>query len=148
LIAFAIIWALLMTQGIFHPEVRVDTVNRAGAAAGQLQQGDRILSIDGKPGWAPNLNDTETTRRQVALRAAVDKHRCPGGTTAGCVATSPATVVVQRGEERVTLRIRPHYVPAARAMLLGITYAQRNEDIGPVRGAGLAVSQMWGVTKA
>jgi regulator of sigma E protease len=147
-IAFAIIWALLFSQGIFHPDISVNTVDRAGAAAGQLQPGDRVLSIDGKPGWAPNLGDTETTRRQLALRAAVDKHRCAGKTTAGCVATTPATVVVQRGEERVTLRIRPHYVAAARAMLLGITYAQRNEDIGPVRGAGLAVSQMWGVTEA
>jgi regulator of sigma E protease len=148
LIAFAIIWALLMSQGIFHPDIRVDTVDRAGAAAGQLQPGDRVLSIDGKPGWAPNLGDTETTKRQLALRAAVDKHRCAGQTTAGCVATTPATVVVQRGEQRVTLHIKPHYVPAARAMLLGITYDQRSEDIGPVRGAGLAVSQMWQVTEA
>ena len=33
-------------------------------------------------------------------------------------------------------------------MLLGITYDQRTEDVGPVRGAGLAVSQMWQVTEA
>jgi regulator of sigma E protease len=147
-IAFGIIWVLLLSQGIFHPDIRVDTVDRAGAAAAQLQPGDRVLSIDGKPGWAPNLSDTETVRRQVALRAAVDKHRCPGKATAGCVASTPATVVVQRGEQRLTLRIRPHYTPAARAMLLGITYAQRNEDIGAARGAGLAVSQMWDVTGA
>ena len=48
----------------------------------------------------------------------------------------------------MTLRIRPHYTPAARAMLLGITYDQRSEDIGPGRGAGLAVTQMWQVTEA
>jgi regulator of sigma E protease len=147
-IAFAIIWALLISQGIFHPDIRVDTVDRAGAAAGQLQPGDRVLSIDGHPGWAPGLSDTETARRQLALRAAVDKHRCSGGTKAGCVAATPATVVVQRGEQRLTLRLRPHYTPAARAMLLGITYDQRTEDVGPVHGAGLAVSQMWDVTEA
>jgi regulator of sigma E protease len=148
LIAFAIIWGLLLSQGISHPDIRVDTVDKAGAAVGQLQPGDRVLSIDGKPGWAPNLSDTETARRQAALRAAVDKHRCAGQTTAGCVASTPATVVVQRGEQRVTLRIKPHYTPAARSMLLGITYDQRSEAIGPVRGAGLAVSQMWQVTGA
>jgi regulator of sigma E protease len=148
LIAFGIIWVLLMSQGIFHPDIRVDTVDRAGAAAGQLRPGDKVLSIDGKPGWAPGLTDTETVRRQAALRAAVDKHRCAGTTTAGCVATTPATVVVQRGEQRVTLRIRPHYTPAARAMLLGITYDQRNEDVGPVAGAGRAVESMWDVTGA
>jgi regulator of sigma E protease len=147
-IAFAIIWALLLSNGIFHPDIRVDTVARAGAATGQLQPGDRVLSIDGKPGWAPGLSDTETVRRQQALRAAVDKHRCTGGTTPGCVAATPATVVVQRGEQRVTLRIKPKYTPAARAMLLGITYDQRNEAVGPVEGANLAVGQMWDVTGA
>jgi regulator of sigma E protease len=148
LIAFGIIWALLLANGIFHPDIRVNTVDRAGAAAGQLQPGDRVLSIDGKPGWAPSLSDTETARRQQAPRAAVDKHRCAGGTTAGCVASTPATVVVQRGEERVTLRIKPKYTPAARAMLLGITYDQRNEDVGAAKSANLAVSQMWEVTEA
>jgi regulator of sigma E protease len=147
-IAFAIIWALLIANGIFHPDLRVDTVDRAGAAVGQLRSGDRILSIDGRPGWAPGLSDTEIARRQVALRAAVDRHRCPGGTKPACVASTPATVVVQRGEQRLTLRLRPHYNPAARAMLLGITYDQRDEAVGPVRGAGLAVSQMWQVTEA
>jgi regulator of sigma E protease len=148
LIAFGIIWVLLMSQGIFHPDISVDTVDGKGAAAAQLRPGDRVLSIDGKPGWAPGLTDTETVRRQAALRAAVDRHRCPGPTTAGCVASTPATVVVQRGEQRVTLRIRPHYTPAARAMLLGITYDQRNEDVGPVDGAGRAVASMWDVTGA
>jgi regulator of sigma E protease len=144
-IAFAIIWALLLSKGIFHPDIRVDTVDRAGAAVGQLRPGDRVLSIDGRPGYAPGLSDTETARRQAALRAAVDRHRCPGRLTAGCVASTPATVVVQRGEQRATLRLRPHYTPA---MLLGITYAQRNEDVGAVHGANLAVTQMWQVTEA
>jgi regulator of sigma E protease len=148
LIAFGIIWALLLANGIFHPDIRVDTVDRAGAAVNQLRPGDRILSIDGKPGWAPGLSDTETVRRQAALRAAVDKHRCPGGTKPGCVASTPATVVVQRGDQRSTLHIRPRYNSDARAMLLGITYGERDEQVGPVRGAGLAVSQMWQVTEA
>jgi regulator of sigma E protease len=148
LIAFAIIWALLLSQGLFHPAIRVDTVDRAGAAVGQLRPGDRILSIDGRPGYAPGLSDTEIARRQLRLRAAVDRHRCPGKLTAGCVAATPATVVVLRGNQRLTLHLRPRYVPAARAMLLGITYAQRHESVGPAHGAGLAVSQMWQVTEA
>jgi regulator of sigma E protease len=148
LIAFAIIWALLLSQGIFHPDIRVDSVDRAGAAVGQLRPGDRILSIDGRPGWAPNLSDAEATRRQLALRAAVDRHRCTGKVTSGCVASTPATVVVQRGEQRLTLHVRPSYNAAAKAMLLGIRYGTRDEAVGPVRGAGLAVSQMWQVTEA
>jgi regulator of sigma E protease len=147
-IAFAIIWALLLANGIFHPDLRVANVDRGGAAVGQLRPGDRILSIDGRPGWAPGLSDTEIARRQLALRAAVDRHRCAGKVTAGCVAATPATVVVQRGNRRLTLRLRPSYNPSARAMLLGIRYGTRDEPVGPVHGAGLAVSQMWQVTEA
>jgi regulator of sigma E protease len=149
LIAFAIIWALLLANGLLHPSINVDTVDRAGAAASTLRPGDKVLSIDGKPGWAPGLTDDQVAKRRVALRAAVDRHRCAGAAkTPGCVASTPATVVVQRGEERLTLHIRPHWAPAANAMLLGITYGTRTEDVGPVRGAGLTVGQMWDVTKA
>jgi regulator of sigma E protease len=147
-IAFAIIWALLLANGIFHPDLRIDTVAPGGGAVGQLRPGDRILSIDGRQGSAPGLSDEEVARRQLRLRAAVDRHRCPGRLTDGCVASTPATVVVLRGDRRLTLKVRPHYTPEARAMLLGITYDQRSEDVGPARGAGLAVSQMWKVTEA
>jgi regulator of sigma E protease len=148
LIAFGIIWALLLSNGFVHPDIKVDTVDRAGAAASALRPGDRVVSIDGKPGWAPGLSDEEVAKRRVALRAAVDRHRCAGARTPGCAATTPAAVVVQRGERRLTLRIRPHWTPAANAMLLGITYGTSTEDVGPVRGAGLTVGQMWDVTRA
>ena len=148
-IAFAIIWALLLSKGLFHPDLRVSTVAPAGGATGQLRSGDRILSIDGRPGWAAGLSDGQIARRQLALRAAVDRHRCAGGArTPGCVATTPAKVLVQRGAQRLTLRIRPRWNPDARSMLLGITYGSRKEPIGAGRGAALTVGQMWDVTKA
>jgi regulator of sigma E protease len=149
LIAFGIIWALLLSNGLPHPDINVHTVDPAGAAATQLRPGDKVLSIDGRPGWAAGLSDEQVARRRVALRAAVDRHRCSGGArTPGCAAATPATVVVQRGEQRVTLRIRPHWTPQANAMLLGITYGTTTEDVGPVRGAGVTVDQMWDVTTA
>jgi len=149
LIAFGIIWALLLTGGREHPDIKVDTVAPKGAATSQLRPGDRVLSIDGKPGWAPGLSDDQVAKRRLALRAAVDRHRCAGGArTAGCVATTPATVAVQRGEQRLTLRIRPRWTPEAGAMLLGITYGTSTEDVGPVRGARITVNEMWDVTTA
>jgi regulator of sigma E protease len=149
LIAFGIIWALLLSSGLVHPDIKVDTVDRAGASATQLRPGDRVVSIDGRPGWAPGLSDAQIARRRVALRAAVDRHRCAGGArTPGCVATTPATVVVKRGDQHLTLRIRPHWTPAAGAMLLGITYGTSSEDVGPARAARLTAGQMWDVTKA
>jgi regulator of sigma E protease len=148
-IAFAIIWALIIANGIVHSALRVDQVERDGAAVGQLQPGDVVLSVDGRPGYAPNLTDDETARRQQQLRTAVNRHRCPGGARAeGCVAGTPATVVVQRGEERVTLKVRPRYNGEADTMLLGFRYATDTEDVASGRAAGLAVDTMWRVTTA
>jgi regulator of sigma E protease len=147
-IAFGIIWALLLSNGIFHPVLKVDSVDRAGAAVSQLRPGDKILSIDGRPGYSPGLSDAEVTRRQLALRAVVDRHRCPGRLTDGCVASTPATVVVQRGQRRITLHIRPRYNAAARTMLLGIRYGSEAQPVGAGHAAELAVTQMWQVTTA
>jgi regulator of sigma E protease len=148
-IAFGIIWALIVSNGLIHSVLRVDQVERTGAAVGQLRPGDRILAVDGRPGYAPNLSDAEIARRQQALRAAVSRHRCPGGKQVdGCVAATPATVVVQRGEDRVTLRLRPRYDAETGAMLLGFRYDTETEDVGAGRAAGLAVDTMWQVTTA
>jgi regulator of sigma E protease len=149
IIAFAIIWALIVANGLVHAVLRVDRVEPTGAAVGELRPGDRILSVDGRPGYEPGLTDAETGRRQLALRAAVARHRCSGGRKAdGCEAVTPATVVVQRGEERVTLRIRPRYDGEADTMLLGFRYGTDVEDVAPARAAGLAVDTMWKVTTA
>ena len=148
-IAFGIIWALFVAHGLVHSALRVDQVERTGAAVGQLRPGDRILSVDGRPGFAPNLGDAEIARRQQAMRAAVNRHGCTGGRRAeGCAATTPATVVVQRAEERVTLRIPPRYNGEADTMLLGFRYGIDTEDVGPGHAAGLAVDRMWEVTTA
>jgi regulator of sigma E protease len=148
-IAFGIIWALILSNGLIHSALRVDQIEPTGAAVGQLRPGDRILSVDGRPGYAPGLSDAEIERRQLALRAAVARHRCSGGRRAdGCVAATPATVVVQRGEQRSTLRIRPRYSGEADTMLLGFRYATDREDVGAGRAGGLAVDTMWQVTTA
>ncbi|HEX2105264.1 MAG TPA: RIP metalloprotease [Solirubrobacteraceae bacterium] len=148
-IAFGIIWALIVANGLVHSALRVDQVEPRGAAVGQLRPGDRILSVDGRPGYAPNLSDEEIASRQQALRAAVNRHRCSDGRRAeGCTAVTPATVVVRRGEERITLRIRPRYNGEADSMLLGFRYGIDTEEVAPGRAAGLAVETMWQVTTA
>src|SRR5689334_18388199 len=96
LIAFGIIWALLLSQGQVRNDLQVAVVDGGTPAAGQLRPGDKILSIDGKPGYAPGLSAGEITDRQVALRKVVARHTCAGKPTNGCSATTPATVVVQR----------------------------------------------------
>jgi regulator of sigma E protease len=147
LIAFAIIWVLLLSLGQVRNDLSVNFVDAASPAAGQLRPGDKILSIDGRPGYGPGLTAQEIADRQTRLRAVVAKHRCAGRAADGCSATTPATVVVDRDGRRVTLHIKPRYDATAKTMLLGIGYG-RNIDIAPPRAAGIAISQMWNVTEA
>jgi regulator of sigma E protease len=147
LIAFAIIWVLFLSLGQVRNALEVSVVDQKGAAAAQLRQGDKIVSIDGQPGYVPGLTSAEISRRQDRLRTVVGRHRCAGRLVDGCVARTPATVVVLRDDREVPLRIRPRYDAASRQMRLGIGYGER-VDLAPGHAAGLAVTTMWQVTEA
>jgi regulator of sigma E protease len=147
LIAFLLAFGLFLFQGTVQPHsLRVDQVAASGGAAGKLQEGDRILSIDGRPGYAPGLSDAQVDRRQAELRRVVDSHTCAGRQTNGCRATTPATVVVLRDGERVTLKITPTYDAQLKRMLLGLAYGEF-QGVGPGRAAVLSGEAMWRVTK-
>ncbi|MGZ6695825.1 MAG: M50 family metallopeptidase [Solirubrobacteraceae bacterium] len=147
LIAFLIIAVLFTTQGVDTNAVVVGDVQKGTPAAHVLQKGDRVLSVDGVAGYAPGLSQKEITRRQLALRAAISRHTCAGGsTTPGCVATTPATVVVQRDGARLTLRVAPRFDPAAKRMLIGFGYGETRSVSAP-QAARYSVQSMWQITR-
>jgi regulator of sigma E protease len=81
--------------------------------------------------------------RQVA------SHRCAGAAVDGCVATTPAHIVVVRDARRLAFDIRPQY-DATRGIertRLGFTYMSATRELGPVGAAGASVTGMWDVTK-
>ena len=80
LIAFAIIWALLLSQGIFHPDIRVDTVDRAGAG--------------GRPASARRPDAVD--RRQARLGAGAERHRDHPAPAARCARRSTSTAAPGR----------------------------------------------------
>ena len=78
LIAFLLSGRSSWSSGVPSTTLAVDEGrSRRPAAAGVLQPGDRILSVDGRPGDAPGLSRSEVARAS-ALRAAVNRHRCAG----------------------------------------------------------------------
>jgi regulator of sigma E protease len=105
-------------------------------AAGVLRPGDRIVSVDGKPG------------QPEQIVAAISSHRCAGKPTAGCRATTPVTMVIARDGARQTLRVRPVYDKQAQKMRVGFAFALAQHDVGPLRAASLGESRLWDVTKA
>jgi regulator of sigma E protease len=133
-LAFLILWVLAWSDGIEQATRTVDQVERGWPAAGQLQPGDRIVSVDGVRG------------DQAALAQQISSHRCEGDQAARCRAATPAVLVVERDGRQVTLRLTPEYDPAAGRTRLGYSFETRSVPIGPVRAADESVSYMWFVT--
>jgi regulator of sigma E protease len=135
LTAFALLWGLYTIHGTYRPTSKVDQVAKKAPATGVLKPGDRIVSMDGRRGSFD------------ALRDQVNAHRCAGGRqVANCRATTPVTVVVERGGRELTLHIAPRYDASAKRMLLGFSPASHLVTESLPGGAGAAVSTMWDVT--
>lgn len=137
-IAFLIIWALLMANGQVTNEPVVSQTDLGPPAAQYLQANDRIVSVDGVRG------DPERIARQVST------HTCAGGRQVdGCEAATAATVVVERDGALRTFEITPRYdgtrgIERAR---LGFSYENATRDVGPADAASLSVTGIWDVTR-
>ena len=140
-LAFLILWGLLMVHGIDTSTRRVDSFGLGQPATRYLQPGDRMVSVDGARGLE-------------AIRNAVARHRCAGRPVDGCVAATPAHVLVERdggtaagGGGRLAFDIRPQYDATYGRTRLGFTYAVGTRSVGPLDAADRSVSAMWYVTK-
>lgn len=145
-LAFLILWVLIMSEGTTKPGLAVRDVQQSTPAAQALQPGDRILSIDDVRGYQPSQGTKQIDTRAEALRKAINSHRCRGRLVQGCVAATPAGIIVLRDGHRRTLEIRPRYDVQAKRMLLGFAFGEK-QDAGPGEAASLAVRGMWNVTK-
>ena len=134
LIALLIFVALYAFVGTGESNSRVQSVERGSPAAGQLRSGDELVAVDGVRGEPADL------REQLA------KHRCAGRQVDGCLAAKPATVVVRRGGELVTLRITPRYDAEAQRARLGFVFGVDKQSYGPIEAVDASVSKMWDVT--
>ena len=133
-----------------------DATNRVGSvdddlpAAQVLQEGDRILAIDGV-----DVSGLTGTELSDAVREQVATHECPGELSDGCVAATAAVIRIERDGEPVTVRVKPEYdVPdaaeeaagAEARMLVGFGYAFDRETVGAGEGAEFAVDRLWLIT--
>jgi regulator of sigma E protease len=141
LIAFFIVWALVLSAGQTKtvngqpvPNQTVAAIEAGTPAATALKPGDQIVSVDGVSGSA------DAIRRQIGT------HRCAGTPVNGCLAATPATVVVHRDGRAVTLQVRPRYNGADKRAELGFSFGLVVTPVGPVHAASFTVSKLWSVT--
>jgi regulator of sigma E protease len=132
---------LLLYFGVYGP--RADTSNQVGAveksypAHNVLKPGDKIISVDGKKG------DPSVISKQVA------SHTCAADAKVkGCTATTPAVIVVQRGKQTLTVRIKPVYDPVAKRTRVGFGYAPGdNQHVSFGKAFSISADRFWYVTK-
>jgi regulator of sigma E protease len=146
LIAFLLGWGIVTFNGVTANDLVVDVVQSQTGAAGHLRPGDKVLSVDGVPGYQPGLGDDAIVDRQLRLRRVVNRHACPGQPKQGCAAATPARVRVERDGKVVTLLIAPRYDAQAKRMLLGISYGKL-EHVGAGHAATITVGTLWRLTK-
>ncbi|HEX3802385.1 MAG TPA: RIP metalloprotease [Solirubrobacteraceae bacterium] len=146
LLAFVLAWVFFLGVGNHNVTNKsgqdVSTNQVAGiiagsAAVGQLQVGDRVVSVDGVKG------DADQVRDQIA------KHTCAGDARVnGCKATTAATLVVRRHGALKTLHLRPRWSSADKEMLVGFAFAGKLAPNGVFYSAGHSATGLWNVTKA
>jgi regulator of sigma E protease len=136
LIAFLIFWGIALSQGQSVANTNVATIESGSASAAVLRPGDHVVSVDGVGG------------SEDAIRNQIGTHKCAGAQVNGCVAATPARVVVRRDGKLMTFEIRPRYSTAngADRPLLGVAFGSTQEPIGVVKAASLSGSNMWYVT--
>jgi len=135
LVAFAIVWAVLMSNGVPVAIKRVAVVEKSTPAAARLRPGDVIVSVDGVSGSAD------------AIREQIGKHTCAGAQVDKCSAATPARVVVRRDRRLLTYELRPRYSAADHRPLLGVEFAQGSQPVGALHAASRTTTGLWNVTK-
>jgi regulator of sigma E protease len=145
LIAFIILFALSFSlQDPVGDGLKVSALQSDSPALGKLHSGDKIISVDGFTGQGLGIED-----RAKGLSDRVNQHKCSGTPTDGCVATTPAQIVVQRGDKRLHFAITPKYHSDGQRMLIG--YQQepasfKDLNPSPPEAARIALDRMWYVT--
>ncbi len=135
LIAFFIVWGLFLGQGqAGAPTKTVAAVLKGTPAAKVLHPGDDVVSVDGVTGTA------ERIRRQIG------SHTCAGTPVGGCLAATPANVVVRRDGTLVSVQARPRYSAADRRTELGFDFGAKTVYPSFLGAAGNAASGLWSVT--
>ena len=143
-LAFVILFFLAFSLNqVTGPGLKVAELTKDAAAAGQLEPGDKVVSVDGRT--FDNLNGND---RADEFRNQIGSHKCSGEPTTGCQATTPVTVVVDRSGRQVPLRITPRYDPGAQHALLGVRFEPTaiTPIDTPSQAADYSASTMWLIT--
>ena len=145
LIAFVILFGLAF--GLSRPRIRGGDrpADRRQPGHRKLQEGDRIVSIDGVAAADREFND-----RIEDFRDQINGHTCAGEPVDGCRATTPVHLVVERDGAEIPVDVTPEYDAEADRSLIGVAFAPVTTE--PLAGsvpeaADYAADTIWFITR-
>jgi regulator of sigma E protease len=138
-LAFLILFAISLNANEVTQTVG-EIVPKSPAAA-SLEQGDRIVSVDGRS--YPNSGREE---RLESFAKLVASHECAGKQVDGCKAVTPVTVRVRRDGTVRTIVARPEYDAAVGRTRLGFSYGETAANLGAGGALDRSTGFMWLVT--
>jgi regulator of sigma E protease len=156
-ILFALAFSLQQATNLDVAEIESDA-----PAQGVLEDGDRLVAIDGVPldqgGSRPSR--AELNDRADTFAKQVNTHTCRGEPVDGCEAATPVTLVVERDGRQVQLAATPTYDEDAPPIddgddpgryRLGFAFGGADPvsaDYSATEAADWAVDRMWLVTSS
>jgi regulator of sigma E protease len=161
-LAFLILWGLFALTTLVFSQPVVASVQPGSPAAQVLRPGDRILAVDGHPGYSQRVRPEDAPDRVSAQMDAIRKHTCAGTPQVGCRAATPVRFEVLRRGRPLGFDVVPRLElppppakgepkssakPQAR-MLVGVSFGQRAVDFGPLDAGRYSAKTMWKVTSA
>ncbi|MBK5229820.1 MAG: site-2 protease family protein, partial [Thermoleophilia bacterium] len=135
LIAFVLVFILFAYVGVAQTNRSVASVERKAPAAGKILVGDTIVSIDGRQGTP------------LELVTQLNRARCPGKPTDGCVARTAVPVTIKRDGVLHALTIKPRYDATVKRMRLGVTFGFDQATVPAGEAFTTTASRLWYVTK-
>ena len=159
-LAFLLLWGLYATATLTFTQPVVDKLTPGSPAAEVLKPGDKIVSVDGTPGYSADLPAQDGPDRVAAQTDTIVKHVCAGTPRIGCRASTPVKLVVLRDGKLLRFDVTPRYrrlEPAAAAaarrrgkpegrMLVGLQFGQAPHDFGVLDAAAYGADTMWTIT--
>ncbi|MEA2398817.1 MAG: regulator of sigma protease [Thermoleophilaceae bacterium] len=135
-LAAVLLLAFFLVHGPEFGTRQIDSVARNLPAAGVLRPNDRILAVDGHAGGPKRIHDL------------IAAHRCPiQPPRAGCRASKPVTLVVQRASTRLTVRLTPVYDASTKSMRVGFTYRFAHRPLPFGSAVDTTATTFWYFTK-
>jgi regulator of sigma E protease len=139
-LAFAILFGVYMTS-FEKVDQSVGEVRSGSPAAKVLEPGDEIVAVDGKRFAGLGIED-----RLERFGKQVGSHECAGKQVEGCVAATPAELLIRRDGQLQTISVRPEYDKAAERALVGFSYGSVPAELSAGAAASEALDRMWMVT--